>query len=186
MGVKGNWTPERVETLLKLHAEGLSASEIAKRLGAVSRNGVIGKLNRMWLIGRGADQLTKNVVKPGRRKPKASPSKAKRKSSPRKPKPAKIDWGPYLAASKPAIPDIDPAAQAKGFRLEELGDDQCRFPLRQVAAGSAQRFCGSRALAGKPYCGHHHALTTGVGTASERRATKLSGKNYAGTKRIGK
>ncbi|HRK63637.1 MAG TPA: GcrA family cell cycle regulator, partial [Terricaulis sp.] len=37
------WTEERVATLRKLWAEGLSASQIAKQLGGVTRNAVIGK-----------------------------------------------------------------------------------------------------------------------------------------------
>ena len=35
------WTDERVELLKKLWAEGLSASQIAGRLGGVTRNAVI-------------------------------------------------------------------------------------------------------------------------------------------------
>ena len=49
------WTPERMERLKALHKEGLSASQIAKALGEVSRNSVIGKAHRMGLgpIGGG-------------------------------------------------------------------------------------------------------------------------------------
>ncbi|MGZ5849663.1 MAG: GcrA family cell cycle regulator, partial [Methyloceanibacter sp.] len=36
------WNEERVELLKKLWAEGLSASQIASRLGGVTRNAVIG------------------------------------------------------------------------------------------------------------------------------------------------
>ena len=39
------WTEDRVEVLTKLWAEGLSASQIAKQLGGVTRNAVIGKSN---------------------------------------------------------------------------------------------------------------------------------------------
>ena len=49
------WTDERVETLRKLWAEGLSASQIAAQLGGVSRNAVIGKVHRLKLSGRGRD-----------------------------------------------------------------------------------------------------------------------------------
>src|SRR6185312_5056435 len=48
-----NWTDERVETLRKLWAEGLSASQIAAQLGGVSRNAVIGKVHRLKLSSRG-------------------------------------------------------------------------------------------------------------------------------------
>ena len=46
------WTDERVELLKKLWAEGLSASQIAGRLGGVTRNAVIGKAHRLGLKGR--------------------------------------------------------------------------------------------------------------------------------------
>ena len=35
------WTPERVEVLTRLWAEGLSARQIAAKLGGVTRNAVI-------------------------------------------------------------------------------------------------------------------------------------------------
>src|SRR5215469_1788811 len=46
------WTDERVEVLKKLWLEGLSASQIAKQLGGVTRNAVIGKVHRLGLSGR--------------------------------------------------------------------------------------------------------------------------------------
>ena len=50
---KAPWTEERVETLKKLWADGLSASQIAGRLGmGVTRNAVIGKVHRLNLSGR--------------------------------------------------------------------------------------------------------------------------------------
>lgn len=47
-----SWTDDRVEMLKKLWAEGLSASQIAAKLGGVSRNAVIGKVHRLKLSGR--------------------------------------------------------------------------------------------------------------------------------------
>jgi GcrA cell cycle regulator len=46
------WTEERVDILKKLWAEGHSASQIAKELGGVTRNAVIGKVHRLGLSGR--------------------------------------------------------------------------------------------------------------------------------------
>lgn len=46
------WTDERIETLRELWAAGLSCSQIAYRLGGVSRNAVIGKVHRLGLSGR--------------------------------------------------------------------------------------------------------------------------------------
>ncbi|MGQ0567279.1 MAG: GcrA family cell cycle regulator [Gemmobacter sp.] len=47
-----SWTDERVETLKKMWAEGQSASLIAKELGGVTRNAVIGKVHRLGLSNR--------------------------------------------------------------------------------------------------------------------------------------
>jgi GcrA cell cycle regulator len=46
------WTEERVAALQQLWAQGLSASQIAERLGSVTRNAVIGKAHRLGLAGR--------------------------------------------------------------------------------------------------------------------------------------
>ena len=47
-----SWTDERVETLKRMWNEGQSASQIAKELGGVTRNAVIGKVHRLGLSNR--------------------------------------------------------------------------------------------------------------------------------------
>ncbi|MBP1805667.1 GcrA family cell cycle regulator [Rubellimicrobium aerolatum] len=47
-----SWTDERVETLKRMWGEGASASQIAKELGQVTRNAVIGKVHRLGLSNR--------------------------------------------------------------------------------------------------------------------------------------
>src|ERR1700739_3768684 len=47
-----NWSDDRVEQLKNLWTEGLSASQIARALGGVTRNAVIGKVHRLGLAGR--------------------------------------------------------------------------------------------------------------------------------------
>jgi GcrA cell cycle regulator len=46
------WTDERVETLKTMWTEGKSASQIARELGGVTRNAVIGKVHRLGLSNR--------------------------------------------------------------------------------------------------------------------------------------
>ncbi|MDY8108679.1 GcrA family cell cycle regulator [Fulvimarina sp. 2208YS6-2-32] len=48
-----SWTDERVSTLRQLWTDGHSASQIADRLGGVTRNAVIGKAHRLKLESRG-------------------------------------------------------------------------------------------------------------------------------------
>ena len=73
------WTDERVELLKKLWQDGLSASQIAKQLGGVTRNAVIGKVHRLGLSGRAAPS------KPARPVFKA-PRPARQAAAPAKPK----------------------------------------------------------------------------------------------------
>ena len=42
-----SWTEERIERLKKMWHDGATASEIAEKLGGVSRNAVIGKAHRL-------------------------------------------------------------------------------------------------------------------------------------------
>lgn len=44
-----SWTADRENLLRILWTQGLSASQIAKKLGGVSRNAVVGKIHRMGL-----------------------------------------------------------------------------------------------------------------------------------------
>ena len=47
-----SWTDDRVETLKRMWSEGQSASAIAKELGGVTLNAVIGKVHRLGLSNR--------------------------------------------------------------------------------------------------------------------------------------
>ena len=47
-----SWTDERVDLLKKMWNDGQSASQIAKELGGVTRNAVIGKVHRLGLSNR--------------------------------------------------------------------------------------------------------------------------------------
>src|SRR2546430_450563 len=58
------WTDERVETLKKLWPAGLSASQIAKQVGGVTRNAGIGQVHRLGLSGRATpSQPTRTACK---------------------------------------------------------------------------------------------------------------------------
>ena len=60
-----SWTDERVEILKKMWGEGQSASQIAKELGGVTRNAVIGKVHRLGLSNRAtSNSSAKSEAKP--------------------------------------------------------------------------------------------------------------------------
>jgi GcrA cell cycle regulator len=95
-----SWTDERVETLKKMWAEGQSASQIAKELGGVTRNAVIGKVHRLGLsnrVGGGKDDIEEEVVVPAPKaeaaprpapEPRPEPAAAAPRPAPERPAPA--------------------------------------------------------------------------------------------------
>src|SRR6056297_3692733 len=97
-----SWTDERVELLKKMWGEGQSASQIAKELGGVTRNAVIGKVHRLGLSNRASGGgAAKTETKPkATTKPEAKPKPAA------KAKPA--------APAAEAEPAPEPAAGAVG------------------------------------------------------------------------
>ena len=74
-----SWTDERVEILTKMWAEGNSASQIAKELGGVTRNAVIGKVHRLGLSNRATTTTSNKSESKTKSSPKSS-SRAKQKS----------------------------------------------------------------------------------------------------------
>ncbi|WGW05151.1 GcrA family cell cycle regulator [Tropicibacter oceani] len=106
-----SWTDERVELLKKMWGEGQSASQIAKELGGVTRNAVIGKVHRLGLSNRAGGGAATPPTK-AEAKPKAKPeAKAKPVKKP-EPAPAEVaDQEPEAkpAAAAPAPQPISPA-----------------------------------------------------------------------------
>lgn len=92
-----SWTDERVETLKRMWAEGQSASQIAKELGSVTRNAVIGKVHRLGLSNRAgsADKAEVEVDLSSALRPEPAP-----KAEP--PAPPRAEPAPRPAAAAPA------------------------------------------------------------------------------------
>ncbi|AHM04275.1 hypothetical protein roselon_01916 [Roseibacterium elongatum DSM 19469] len=85
-----SWTEERVELLKKMWGEGQSASQIAKELGGVTRNAVIGKVHRLGLSNRSGGGGTTAKAAPAKdadAKP-AAPKPAKKPAPEPTPEPA--------------------------------------------------------------------------------------------------
>jgi GcrA cell cycle regulator len=90
-----SWTDDRVEILKKMWGEGQSASQIAKELGGVTRNAVIGKVHRLGLSNR----TTAGAAAKAEPKAKPAAPKAKAKAAPTpSPEPE-----PTPASSKPDL-----------------------------------------------------------------------------------
>jgi GcrA cell cycle regulator len=178
-----SWSDERVELLKKMWGEGQSASQIAKELGGVTRNAVIGKVHRLGLSNRNGSGGTSE---PTKAKPAAKPAAAKAKPKaaakptpkPEAPKPAE-EAAPAPAAPvsrakqiipagqplppQPSANEIDPAALAKVSEIEkkakklslmELTERTCKWPVGDPATEDFW-FCGLPVQSGKPYCEAH-------------------------------
>ena len=118
-----SWTDERVETLKKMWAEGQSASQIAKELGGVTRNAVIGKVHRLGLSNRvgpsgGKDEEEVEVVVAPMVVPRVEPVRA--------PEPVRVE--PVRVAE---VPRPAPAVPASGATVTPLPVRKAIIPAGQ-------------------------------------------------------
>lgn len=114
-----SWTDERVELLKKMWGEGQSASQIAKELGGVTRNAVIGKVHRLGLSNRTSGAAPAKpepkAAKPAAPKAEAKPKPQLKTESARPAAAEKPAEAPATEAARPATPparrQIIPAGQ---------------------------------------------------------------------------
>ena len=108
-----SWTDERVEVLKKMWGEGQSASQIAKELGGVTRNAVIGKVHRLGLSNRaGSGGAAKTAAPKAEPKAKAAPKAAPKKAAPKKAPEPEIEEPRTVSASPPPQPKMSAARRA--------------------------------------------------------------------------
>ncbi|WP_296420426.1 GcrA family cell cycle regulator [Pseudooctadecabacter sp.] len=108
-----SWTDERVEVLKKMWGEGQSASQIAKELGGVTRNAVIGKVHRLGLSNRaGSGGAAKTAAPKAEPKAKAAPKAAPKKAAPKKAPEPEVEEPRTVSASPPPQPKMSAARRA--------------------------------------------------------------------------
>lgn len=170
-----SWTDERVEKLKELWAEGKSASQIAKEMGGVTRNAVIGKVHRLGLSNRGPgtgeEQKAEAAPKPA---PAAAapapeqPAAPAPEAQPEAPAPVVRRTPPVIRdATQPRAPGAptpeEEAARktlaeiekiARRIGLLELTERVCKWPIGDPNDDDFA-FCGLPSVPGKPYCPHH-------------------------------
>jgi GcrA cell cycle regulator len=158
-----SWTDERVETLKRMWNEGQSASQIAKELGGVTRNAVIGKVHRLGLSNRtggapvkpAAETEDRVEAKPTQSAPEPAPAEPK-DVAPQAPIPMRK---PIIPAGQPLPPqpsanEREVEKSAKRISLMELTERTCKWPIGDPATEDFW-FCGLAAQPGKPYCEAH-------------------------------
>jgi GcrA cell cycle regulator len=133
-----SWTTERISTLSKLWLEGLSASAIARQLGGVSRNAVIGKVHRLGLSGRCAMPTTPGAARKVQARPRPAP----------KPRPTRGE-GPIRTMPTAPRPVVTLPTVGLATRTS-VGARVCRWPIGDPLSDSF-RDCG-RPVATGSYC----------------------------------
>ncbi|MCK8783218.1 GcrA cell cycle regulator [Roseomonas sp. NAR14] len=165
-----DWTAEAIERLRALWAEGHSTAEIGRRMG-VSKNAVVGKAHRLNLPPRPSPIHREGSAEPGvegvparrlpaprstaPRAPAQAAAEAPRAAVPPPPEPAAPAPAPMPAAAPARPAAAAPAAVVRPF--QRLGARTCCWPLGEPGTPEF-RFCGSEAIAGKPYCATHASL----------------------------
>ncbi len=150
------WSEERVALLRKLWAEGLSASQIAKQLGGVTRNAVIGKVHRLGLAGRATPS------RPAKRPVRTARPRVVGPSAPRLRMPS--------SEPRPIIPDLEPVRLEDGraATVLTLNESMCKYPIGDPTDPDFA-FCGRGAAGNAPYCQDHSRLAYQPSQARKRR-----------------
>ena len=155
------WTDERIERMKRDWADGLSASQIAARLGGTTRNAVVGKLHRIGAAG---------LRNPSRKKPqiRRRPTLKQRQAF------GSIVRTPaQLLAERMKhhpIPDPQPEDIARVSFLD-LEETHCKFIVGEPKGPFDPQFCGDQREAGLPYCATHAMRC--YGHTPERAAVKV-------------
>lgn len=180
-----SWTDDRVEILKKMWGEGQSASQIAKELGGVTRNAVIGKVHRLGLSNRTTAGAAAKAEPKAKAAPKV-PAKAK-PAAPVEPEVKTNDHKPDLKTEpaispnavrpprnqiipagqplppQPSANEISPEALAKVNEIEKTAKKLSLMELTERTckwpvgdpATEDFWFCGLPVKQGKPYCEAH-------------------------------
>jgi len=145
-----SWTDERVDLLKRLWSEGLSASQIAGRLGSVTRNAVIGKVHRLGLSGRATTSRMKT------HRPRTRMANAKRPVKPRFAQAGNPAVRALYMDSEAYVPPAEeieiPLAERK--TIQTLTECSCRWPIGDPQTAEFH-FCGRPKVPLLPYCEVH-------------------------------
>ena len=189
------WSEERVAVLKKMWLDGNSASEIAKELGNITRNAVIGKVHRLGLSNRDTNAAkagssgSHSVKSVKRGRPPKVLNEIKKRGRPQKIKEHRDLPETILAsgASKRSndnklevVSDLSEETlktlhkvemKSKKISLMELTERTCKWPIGDPAT-DAFWFCGHEAEPGKPYCKTH--ISIAFQPITQRRSRKES------------
>ncbi len=196
------WSEERVAVLKKMWLEGNSASEIAKELGNITRNAVIGKVHRLGLSNRDTSSLksgtsptkVKKSIKRGR--PPKVMKETKRRGRPHKAKEPKDSSETIDGQNKPdsllvenkrsndsnlkLVSDLSEETLKNLLKVEMKSKKISLMELTERTckwpigdpATDTFWFCGHESEPGKPYCKTH--ISIAFQPITQRRSRKES------------
>lgn len=145
-----SWNEQKIQKLRDMWGNGFSASEIAKQLGGLSRNAVIGKAHRLQLSGRSTsgrngDESAPTRVAPASRT-KSAGKRVMLRALPSMPVPS-------MAARPVAVKRTTESLHSAVPPLKTT-ERQCRWPFGDPRSNDF-KFCGCGAVEGLPYCPDH-------------------------------
>ncbi len=127
------WTDESVEKLRQLWAQGLTANEIAKKLG-VTKNAIVGKVHRLCLTAR------------------PSPIKSKDAADELPLQPDLIEKIEEKSVEEVVEPRKN--EELTNIKLVDLDSHTCRWPIGDPRDDDFC-FCGKKVRSGQTYCDEH-------------------------------
>lgn len=167
------WTQERTEIAKRLWLEGLSAENIACRLGIPSRNAVIGKMHRLGLSRNSSETMRAHGRMSGKRVQKQRREKSGYAPAPK----------PVVRVDAVCLP-LPKEDNPKGplVLFADLEPHHCRAPYGEVGK-SGFGFCGRDKVPGTSYCAEHHARFT-VSPNINRRSKPTIGDEFSKSGRL--
>ena len=172
------WDSSMLKKLKALVGKGLSTAEMGKKLG-MSKNAVVGKLNRLGWNAKASEPAVKSVDKKTEKKSATSSVKKtttsvnkvvvpKKEKTPKAievekniqkkqvEKPAAVLTKEIKTASKKTKKDLalHELLVQHALQMANLKPNQCRWPIGDPDSDSFH-FCGETVFSGKPYCYEH-------------------------------
>lgn len=181
------WIAERLQILVTRYEAGNGATAIARELGLRSRGAVMGKLNRLGLLGKKRDfqMVEEKPKKPKAAAPRApanyNPKAAKAKKSIATTEAARIKQEKFTVLAKTGAALEKFPWASTGVSFMDLKPNQCRWPC--ASEGVATHFCGKPQLAKSSYCAEHSALAWTAQSYKLRLAQERAAKQFRSTSR---
>ncbi len=147
-----DWNEERTAALKQMWLEGMSASQVARQLGGVSRNAVIGKVHRLGLTSREVPSRPRSL---GGRPPGQSSARTRAAATHVRRATATLPQAPAPRPAAPRVPvrafetEVSPMASMLTLTLEA-----CRWPIGDPGEAGFG-FCGRLRGSHASYCDGH-------------------------------